>query len=152
MKRFRFNLGALLRVYRIDEDNKKKRLGEANRVLFAAEEELKALGNEYDGSQRDEILIRERGVSVEHLRQFTQYLFTLKGRIERQRERIRECLKAVKAAREKLIESKRRVTALEKIREKRLLAWKKDRNRFEMKRLDDLCQIQFVREHPRTAA
>lgn len=152
MKRFQFNLAVLLRVYRRDEDEKKKRLGEANRALLMAEEELARLGTEYDECQRAEGRVRETGTSVEHLRLYTQYLFDLKRRIERQKERIRECLKAVRAAREKLIEAKRKVTALEKIREKRFLAWKKERNKFEMKRLDDICQTGFINAHREAAA
>jgi len=152
MKKFKFNLEALLRMYLRDEEEKKKRLGEANRALSLAEQELVRLGEEYDGCQRSEALIREKGVSVHHLRLYVQYIFDLKVRIEKQNGLVRECMRQVRLCREKLIESKRKVKSTELIKAKRKEAWRKERNTFEMKQLDDICQQQYIRSHPQEVA
>ena len=61
MRRFRFNLEALLRIYARNEEKYKKELGDANRALIEAENELVSLGNEYDLSQENEARLREKG-------------------------------------------------------------------------------------------
>jgi len=48
-------------------------------------------------------------------------------------------------ARNELIEAKRKVKSIERLKEKRLISWKKERNRFEAKVIDDLCQQQYIR-------
>jgi len=145
MKRFRFNLEVLLRVYRLHEEEKKKRLAEANRELLAAEQNLAGLGREYDDCQDREGVIREKGESVARMKLYVQYMFDLKVRIEHQKITVRDRFRAVKAAREKLVEAMRRVKALERLRERRHEVWLKERRRFDMKRLDDLCSQQFIR-------
>jgi flagellar protein FliJ len=146
MRRFRFNLEVLLRVYRLDEDNKKKKLGEANRELMAAEQDLVGLGREYDNSQDSERTVRASGESAARMRLYVLYMFDLKQRIERQKLTVREKHRMVRAAREKLVEAMRRVKAIEKLKERRKEAWKKERNRFEMKQLDDMCSQQYIRQ------
>ncbi|MFH0920768.1 MAG: flagellar export protein FliJ [Fibrobacterota bacterium] len=152
MKRFRFNLEVLLRVYRLDEEEKKKKLGEANREMLVAEQDLVNLGREYDGSQESERTVREQGESAGRMRLYVLYMFDLKQRIERQKVTVREKHIRVRAARDKLVESRRRVKALERLRERRKEIWVKERRRFEMKRLDDVCSQQFIRLHQEEGA
>jgi flagellar FliJ protein len=146
MKRFRFNLEVLLRVYRLDEDNKKKKLGEANRELRVAEQDLVNLGRDYDASQDQERAVRTTGETAARMRLYVLYMFDLKQRIERQKLTVRDKHRLVRAAREKLVEAMRRVKAIEKLKERRKEAWKKERQRFDMKQLDDLCSQQFIRQ------
>jgi flagellar protein FliJ len=150
MKRFRFNLDALLRIYAREEEERKRKLGEANRTLMLAEAELKRLGEEYDACQHEETTRREKGESLVRMKLYLAYVFDLKGRIEKQKQTVKEAIRQVKVARDKLIEAKRRLKAIERIKEKRFQSWKKERNRFEAKVLDDLCQQKYIREHAMT--
>lgn len=147
MKRFQFNLEALCHLYGRQEEAAKKNLGEANRLQILAEEEFVRLGKEYDLYQDKETKRRETGETVQEMRLYIQYVFNLKRRIESQREEVKKAVIRVKLCREKLVEAKKRLKAIERIRENRLSAWKKERGKFEMKFLDDVCQQQFVREH-----
>lgn len=146
MKRFRFNLEVLLRVYRLHEEDKKKKLAAANRELLAAEQELTRLGNDYDDSQERERAVREKNESVSQMKLYVQYMFELKRSIERQKITVRDKFRLVKTAREQLVEAMRRVKALERLKERRHEVWLKDRRRYEMKQLDDLCSLQFIRQ------
>lgn len=147
MKRFHFNLEALLRIYAREEEERKRKLGEANRMLLFAESELRRLGDEYDASQHEETRIREQGESLMQMKLYINYAFDLKGRIEKQKIAVRDALRQVKQMRDKLIEAKRRLMAIEHIKEKRFIAWKKERSRFEAKMLDDICQQQYIRNN-----
>jgi flagellar protein FliJ len=151
MKRFQFNLTALLRLYARDEEEKKRKLGEANRIMLLAEQELQRLGNEYDECQHRETEVREKGETLLHMKLYITYMFDLKHRIERQKVVVRDAAKQVRIARDRLIEAKRRVKSIERIKEKRFLLWKKERNRFEAKFLDDVCQQKFIRERAEAA-
>lgn len=148
MKRFRFNLDALLRIYAREEETRKRELGEANRALFISEQELVRLGREYDAYQEKEAKVREKGETVFQMRLYIQYVFDLKHRIEGQRDQVKQCMARVKQCRERLVEARRRVKAIERIRERRFEAWKKERRIFEVKLIDDLVTQKFIREHP----
>jgi len=152
MKRFRFKLDVLMRLYGREEEARKKELGEANRLLLAAEQELTRLGAEYDAYQEKEAVLRTQGESVMEMRLYVQYIFDLKRRIEQKRDEVRSAMVRVKVCRDRLVEIKRKVKSIENIKQKRVDAWKKERNRFEMKTLDDLCGIQFLRDHTAFAA
>ncbi|MBL8028505.1 MAG: flagellar export protein FliJ [Fibrobacteres bacterium] len=152
MKKFKFNLEAVRRLYTIHEEEKKKKLAEANRLLMQAEQELQRLGKEYDDSQDAELKRREEGESVYSMRLYIQYAFDLKIRIESQKQRVLDAARTVSAARNELIEAKRKVKSIERLKEKQLLAWKKERNRYEAKVVDDLCQQQFIRLKEEAAA
>lgn len=152
MKKFKFNLEAVRRLYTIQEEEKKKKLAEANRLLMQAEQELQRLGKEYDDSQEAELKRREEGESVYSMRMYIQYAFDLKIRIEAQKQRVVDAARAVSAARNELVEAKRKVKSIERLKEKQHLAWKKERNRYEAKVIDDLCQQQFIRLKEEAAA
>ncbi len=152
MKRFSFNLEALLRIYARAEEEQKRRLGEANRMLLLSEQELKRLGEEYDDYQRKESVIREKGESLNHMKLYLMYVFDLKVRIEKQKHVVKEAYRNVKIARDRLIEAKRRLKSIERIKENRFLAWKKERLHFEAKVLDDICQQKFIRERAHAAS
>ncbi len=145
MKKFRFNLEALEKLYRIKEEEKKRQLADANRLFIQAEQELTRLGKEYDDSQEMELRRRENGESVYSMRLFVQYAFDIKNRIETQKKRVIEVSRLLNEAKKEVMEAKRRVKSMDKIRERRYNLWKKERGRFEAKTLDDLCQQQFIR-------
>jgi flagellar FliJ protein len=145
MKKFAFNLEAVRKLYTLREEEKKKKLAEANRIFQQAEAELQQLGKEYDDSQEAELRRREKGETVFSMRLYIQYAFDLKNRIEEQKQRVLNAARALSTARNELIEAKRKVKSIERLKEKRFLAWKKERNRFEAKVIDDLCQQQFIR-------
>ena len=151
MQRFHFSLEALLRMRKREEDEKKKKLGEASRVFSLAEKELQQTGAEYDACQERETLVRTEGETVQHMRLYIQYIFDLKIRIERQKQQLLEAGRKVQEARQELMEARRRLKAIENLRDKKQEVWKKERSRFEVKLLDDLCSQQFVRLNPAEA-
>jgi flagellar export protein FliJ len=152
MKKFEFNLEAVRRLYCLKEDDKKKKLAEANKLFMQTEEELKRLGKEYDDSQEEELKRRSDGTNVYAMKLYIQYAFDLKNRIEAQKQRVIDAARALNAARNELIEAKRKVKSIERLKEKRKIAWRKDRNRFETKVIDDLCQQQYLRNKEGIAA
>ncbi|OGJ86634.1 MAG: flagellar export protein FliJ [Candidatus Raymondbacteria bacterium RifOxyA12_full_50_37] len=152
MKRFTFNLAAVLRIYTIDEDNRKKEFGIAGRALREAQDELERLGTEYDRYQDIELARRAADESVAQMRLYTQYIFDIKRRIESQKRTVIERYRVVEQCRKRLIEATKRRKTIERIKEKRFQEWKKERQRFEMKFLDDVCQQMHIREHTPAAA
>ncbi|OGJ92995.1 MAG: flagellar export protein FliJ, partial [Candidatus Raymondbacteria bacterium RIFOXYA2_FULL_49_16] len=138
--------------YTIDEDNRKKEFGIAGRALREAQDELERLGTEYDRYQDIELARRAADESVAQMRLYTQYIFDIKRRIESQKRTVIERYRVVEQCRKRLIEATKRRKTIERIKEKRFQEWKKERQRFEMKFLDDVCQQMHIREHTPAAA
>ena len=145
MKRFKFTLEALARVYTAKQEEKQRALAQAQRSLREAESVLVAAAVEYERCQNDEAVLRDKGETVVQMRLFVQYAFELKQRIERQKKVITERLKEVNLARKILLDASRRVKALDQLKERRFGEWKKSRVRWERAFTDEINQLRFVR-------
>ena len=145
MKRFKFGLETLARVYLADKEQKQRALARAQRFLGEAEDLLVRHGLDYERCQSEESLRRDKGETVVEMRLFVLYAFEIKHRIEEQKKVVVERIKEVTRARHALLESSRRVKALERLKERRLNEWKKDRSRWEREFTDEVNQQRFVR-------
>jgi flagellar export protein FliJ len=151
MKRFRFGLEALARVYASDQERKQRALAQAQRRQREVEETIVRLGVDYDHCQEEESLRRAAGESVVQMRFFVQYAFDVKRRIEEQKKALLERIREADKARKALLESARRLKALENLKARRLGEWRKERSRWERAFTDEVNQLRFARALPSDA-
>ncbi len=146
MPRFHFRLDPLLRLRRRAEESAREELGrtiaeEARRraVLARLEEEL-------DESIAEQRRSREGDIWVQGQILALGWNARRKSEIAEQMERIAQAVDAVKAAREALVEARRAVQILEKLRARRREQWALAERRKEQATLSDIAGIRWMRQ------
>lgn len=146
MPRFHFRLDPLLRLRKRAEEASRAALGRAiaeearqRAVLARLEEELDESMAEQRRSREGEIWIQGQMLSL-------GWNAKRKAEIAEQMERISRAVEGVKAAREALVEAKRAVEILEKLRERRRTQWAHAEFRKEQATLSDIAGIRWLRQ------
>lgn len=145
MKRFHFTLEALLDLRRRKEDECKQELAKVNTRLLDAQGGLRAIEQEWVELQNSELERRKRGVTPESMGQAVAYRLHLEHKAILQELEIRRIAAEQEQKRHMLVKATQERKALENLRERRYEEWRKIANRAEAKTIDDLCQIQYVR-------
>jgi flagellar FliJ protein len=131
--------------------NYKKRLENEARVLFneaqtKVEEAIAVLGEYYDQVDRTREeslnLTRAGGILAPKLISNSDFISGQKIRIEAQRLKIRELKTTADELHESMIEAAKETKTLEKLKERGLEAYKKDRRKSEMKKTDELVTLR----------
>lgn len=146
MKRFRFNLQALLDMKDRAEDQCKQDLARVNRKLFEEEAVLGRIETEWNNLQQEELDRRAKGISRPiGMGRAVEYRLWLQDQAIQQDLIIQRVKAEQEAKRQALVKATQEKKAIENIRERRFQEWRRSYLREEAKTLDDICQIQYVR-------
>jgi flagellar FliJ protein len=152
MRRFRFALQTLLEVRTREEDAVKLELGEKNRLVGRAREELAALHDRLTGLQSSELTTRENAHDVVALRHAVAYRHRLKTEMLRTGQRMQHLQHEAEQVRQRLVAATQRRRAIELIRDRRYREWRREYNAQEQKSIDDLSQQKYIRDKRAEAA
>ncbi len=145
MKQFHFTLEALLEMRRRKEDECKQELAKVNIRLLQAQGGLGAIEQEWTELQRDELERRKKKIVPEAMSQAVSYRLHLERKAILQELEIRRILLEQEQKRLALVRATQEKKAIENLRERRFQEWRNAARRAETKAVDDLCQIQYVR-------
>lgn len=145
MKRFSFRFQRVLETKRHFEEMRKDELAALIAQRLEDERRLFAVQGELLDRQRD---LADRAVAREvlpDLAQLTQYFRKLAGDITRFEQELARWDERIEAARTALVEAKREVKVLEKLKEKDHRAYNKAVGDWERKLIDDVATGRYVR-------
>jgi flagellar protein FliJ len=147
MSTFKFRLATLLRLRATTRDERRAALAEAYRVDELLCQRLDDAAREIDGLKG--LCRREAGpgsVDVDRLVEAQRYEAALRvqmGQLARQRETVAA---EIQRRRQALLDADREVHVLEKLRDKQAEHHRYDQQKLDVKRLDEVAQLQAVRE------
>ncbi|MCB9497351.1 MAG: flagellar export protein FliJ [Fibrobacteria bacterium] len=146
MARFTFRLDPLLELRRRTEQEARTILGKAiakesreREILQRMEEELSESMDLQKRSREGEIWVQGQILAL-------GWNAGRRGEIASQGRRISEAAQVVARARELLMEAKRGVQVLEKLRDRRMEQWKLSERRKEQATLSDIAAIRWARQ------
>ena len=147
MARFKFRLATLLRLREATRDERRSELAEAFRADDLLEQQQGELGTELGELKSRYRAAAEPGtVHIDRLVEVQRYEVTLKAQ-QTQLAKQREVVAAeIERRRQVLIGADRDVRVLEKLREKQALRHRREEDRRENKRLDEVAGLCAVRE------
>lgn len=143
MKKFKFNLASVLRQREIVEDLRKKDLGDAQKALEYAREDL-----EFFKSQKTETYKAKEMLSLNEFSMpqeyeiFEQFIKGMNYKIEKQRELIRQLEVDVQNKRLRYIESYKKKKIIQNLEDKKKQEHHKTELKLEEKKLSDLITIR----------
>ena len=144
--RFAFRLEPLLRLRRRTEEDAKAVLGKA----VAQEERERGILSDLEAGLNSSMDDQRRGrdgeVWVQGQMLSMDWNRKRHGEIALQKERIRQAMAQVAEARSLLVEARRGVQILEKLRERRLEQWKLGEKRREQATLSDIAALRWARQ------
>lgn len=148
MARFVFELEAVLRMRRREEERAMLQLAErerarAERVREAQEIETRVAEGRLEW--RDRLAIATGGIEMTGVRMQAGATLRDLSLLKRAALSVAAAEREVTRAREELLEATRRRQAIEELRERRLEAWKAERARVEQRVVDDLVVSRFGR-------
>ena len=147
MPPFRFRLETLLRLRLVDRDQRRADVAKAQR----AEAMLREQAAEIEREQAEIRGLSRRLMSpgagdVDALLRSHRYEMVLRSQAQQLAVQITQVVAEVNRRRQALVEADRQVRVLEKLRERQLAAHAAREAKQEMKELDELASIGFVRQ------
>ncbi len=144
MAKFIYKMQSLLNIKAQMEDNMKNELGKAVRKLEFEKGILKSIEDD-----RGKYINRfnsesGRGIQVEKLKKYTEYISHLNDKIGRQKENINFAKKSVDNYRELLIKVVRERKILEKLKEKRYQDFVKQQLKEEQRLTDEVVSYNYI--------
>lgn len=125
MKKFFFSLDTVLRYKEQILDNLK---GEHARILQKirmCEQEIEALEQERMDCAREFGRKRERGMAINDIRTYENYLESLRLKIIQKKNQLERLLEEEEKKREQVVEAKKETASIEKLRERKLMEYDK---------------------------
>lgn len=125
MKKFFFSLDTVLRYKEQILDNLK---GEHARILQKirmCEQEIEALEQERMDCAREFGRKRERGMAINDIRTYENYLESLRLKIIQKKNLLERLLEEEEKKREQVVEAKKETASIEKLRERKLMEYDK---------------------------
>jgi len=129
--KFAFRLEPVLRLRLRDEENAKRALGETIAREQRERESLQALQDELSMEVSSQTQARRDVIWAQGQALYLEWALAQNGRIAAQRQVCHEAAQAVQAARAAVVEARRAVQVLEKLKERRHEQWKLDLSRKE---------------------
>ena len=144
MAGFKFRYDTLLRHRRGIEDQRQRDLAQLMRSRMIFHNELSRMQKTITESKRQlgDTLIGK--VNVDRVGQFARYSGQVEVRGRQLIMRLAQLEKRIVGAREKLLEAVRQRKALEQLRDKDHLAWRRELERREIAELDDLTTQRYA--------
>ena len=141
---FVFRLETPLRLARHREEQSRRALGAAFAALERLREGLRTLENELSEEIHSQSLPRTGDIWIQGQNLFLEWAQGQHAAIARSREACREAGKVVEAARVDLVEKRRAVQVLERLRERRLAQWKLELSRKELAESSDVAGRRWM--------
>lgn len=143
--RFVFRLESVLRLRRRDEETAKKNLGLAVAREASEREALRALEQELSDEVGAQAEARSGEIWAQGQALFLEWTRGQNLRIAAQRQSCQDAATAVAKARAALVESRRAVQVLEKLKERRWSQWHLEQNRKEQAFASDVAAQRWMR-------
>lgn len=146
--KFKFALEKVLKHKKIIEDQAKKDFGVVARKLHEQEQYLKNLETDLQTAYDNKYQVQKMGGAVaSYLEFFHQYYLTQRQMIENQKKIIQGLEKILEEKRQFLVSAAREHKTFIMLKEKKKLEFKKEMNKREQKRIDDMnIMRQEIRE------
>lgn len=138
-KRFAFALAPLLRLREQTEENRKKEFAAANRAVREEREHRARMAAEREAMQAEIVRMYAEKAPFAHITECYREVGRYGGEIMRSEIREDGLLKAVEAARERLIEAQRDRQAMETLRDNQRAEFDREMERLEQATLDELA-------------
>ncbi|MFP4164150.1 MAG: flagellar export protein FliJ [Chitinispirillaceae bacterium] len=145
MKNFEFRLETYLDVKKRAEEEIKLRLGEMNRQAEEVRVSIQKLHDKLKQFQRSEKEVRRGGEDVASLRCSVAYRHSIKHELLNEGRRLDEVMVQIYSINQQLIKASQERRAVEILKEKQFLEWKKKKNKAEQEFIDELSQQSFIR-------
>ncbi len=144
--KFQFRLDPVLRLRLRDEETAKRALGEATQREAREREALRTLQDELSAEVSAQARAREDVIWAQGQSLYLEWAIAQNGRIAAQRQVCLEAAQAVEAARKAVVEARRAVQVLEKLKERRHAQWKLDLSRKEQAFASDVAAQRWMRQ------
>jgi len=144
MKRFTFELAALLTLRRREEERVMMELADKNREIIGKQQELDGVTADLKALQASEKKRRDGNETVLELRYSVAYRYKLKADMLALGRSIQDLLSEAETIRARLTKATQTRKALEMVREKKHAAWKKEASRREQNFIDDVSQQRYI--------
>ena len=146
-KKFRFRLEPLLKYRRHLDEQARRELALAHRrALDQNQVLLKLLQDEYAAKKRMTALKSRAELSVREVRMNEQFLLGTARRIRREYEGLQNLLLREQQARRVLVEARRKMRVLERLKERRKAGYDYELSRAERKELDEIGLEMYRKE------
>lgn len=146
MKKFEFKLDAVKNHRRILKEEANREYQEAK---FAVDQKLAIIKTMYqaidDARVRADELQSTKGMTSQNLVQIDEFIIGQGLRIQRARQEVREMMVDLEEKHEALVEKVKDFKILEKLEAKQKVKFKKEQNKLEQKKTDDLTIMRFKR-------
>lgn len=146
MSAYRFRLATVLRLRQSERDQRRGELAEAYRVADLLARQADQLARELDGLRRQQrCAVGPGAINVDLLVDSQRYEVALRfrqGQLKRQQASVAEEIERRRAA---LVEADRQVRTLELLRDRQEQQFRRNEERREMQRLDEVAQQRALR-------
>ena len=143
-RRFEFNLEPVLRYRRMTEDQRKRAFGEASRRVDEQARKLDGLEREEGDARAEFAGLRSGLLSPTQLRLQESYLVAMERRIRREAAELVKRLQVREERRVEFVEARKQVRVLERLRERRMIEYRREVEREEQKILDEVRRTEQV--------
>jgi flagellar FliJ protein len=144
--KFRFRLETVLRQRKIEQDLAQKDHAEAAAAVRDQLAKIKRLYSRIDDARlRAENIQKQGGTCLSDLQALEAFIVGQKQRIVKERQVARELMAVEEEKHDVLVECNKAFKILEKLKEKKKLEFKVEKNKKEVKRADDIVTMRF---HP----
>ncbi len=141
MKRYKFKLEAVLKLRKFKEENIKLELGKINQEIDRIEHEIaKQKQDIADGYASQEAILKE-GSDSRAVSFFPMFLDGKKAHIEKLQNELWIWRKKYEAKRDELTHARGEVKVMESLKEKDMLAFKKEQSKLENKKIEDIVHM-----------
>lgn len=145
MKKFEFSLEALLEVKKRAEEEIKLRLGELNRQAEEVRRSINEVQDRLKEFQASEKEVRRGGEDIASLRSSVAYRHSLKLELLNEGRRLDDIMVQIYSVNQELIKASQERRAVEILKDKRFLEWKKQKEKAEQGFIDEISQQSFLR-------
>lgn len=142
MRRFEFGLKNVLKVRQTTEERLKQEYAQQTRRLADEYRKLETLSAQILASEKETRAARSGGLDINLERRYFEYLQALERRLLKNRAQIAVLETELKRQQGVLLQARRAVKVLEKLRERRWAEYAKKARRQEQKSLDDLTLMR----------
>ena len=146
MRRYRFNLEALLRHRRFVEEVRQKELAQAEQQLALEKEHLEILHQRREGLQSEMAHKLRRGVAAGETALYHRFQVRLDRQIEHQQQRVATAIAERDRQRAALTEAMQQKKKMEKLKAKGLQQFRRKLTQAELKAMDEASVLRFARQ------
>jgi flagellar FliJ protein len=146
MKRFTFQLDALLKIRKRKEEEITIRLAAKHQQIAEAKQKVAELGEQLQQEQSLELQRRDHEPTLSAMRSSVLYRFNQKRQMLQVGQQVDRLYLEADAIQSQLTKAIQQRRVIELLRERRLEAWKKEGRRQEQIAIDDISQQGYIRK------